>query len=159
MTTLKKKKWIWLYKLFTWKASYKLQATLATLQMTKTITMVSSNTDMVLSLRWREARTIRDLKNFFYWGNFYRENFRFDMYKLWNRFVCHRVKQLILNLYSLNLYIQGQDRIGSLSHFFSFFFFHVLNHANLQRNFFLVWGGIIPYLKVKIFWTFKGKTL
>ena len=47
-----------------------MQATLATLQMTKTITMVSSNTDMVLSLRWREARTIRDLKNFFIEGIF-----------------------------------------------------------------------------------------
>ena len=38
----------------------------------------------------------------------------------------------------------GQDKIGSFSHFFYFFFFHVLNHANLQRNFFLVWGGGYP---------------
>ena len=29
-----------------------------------------------------------------------------------------------------------QDKIGSFSHFFFIFFFSVLNHANLQRNFF-----------------------
>ena len=34
----------------------------------------------------------------------------------------------------------GLDKIGSFSHFSLFFFFYVLNHANLQRNFFLVWG-------------------
>ena len=34
----------------------------------------------------------------------------------------------------------GQDKIGSFLHFFLFFFFYVLNHANLQRNCFLVWG-------------------
>ena len=27
---------------------------------------------------------------------------------------------------------------------FLFFFFHVLNHANLQRKYFLVWGGGYP---------------
>ena len=30
----------------------------------------------------------------------------------------------------------SQDKIGSFSHFFYFFSFYVLNHANLQRNFF-----------------------
>ena len=38
----------------------------------------------------------------------------------------------------------GHFLIGSFSNFFLFFFFHVLNHANLQRNFFLVWGVGYP---------------
>ena len=38
----------------------------------------------------------------------------------------------------------GQDKIGSFSHFFYFFFFHVLNHGNLQRKIFLYVGGGYP---------------
>ena len=48
----------------------------------------------------------------------------------------------------------GHFLIGSFSHFFLFFFFHVLNHANLQRNFFFSIGGEVPPLKVAIFWTY-----
>ena len=50
----------WLYIC---QASYRLQANLAVLQTRNTMTRVSSNTDMVRSLRWREARTLRDLSD------------------------------------------------------------------------------------------------
>ena len=34
---------------------------------------------------------------------------------------------------------------------FYFFFFHVLNNANLQRKKISVWGGVPPYLKAQKF--------
>ena len=54
----------------------------------------------------------------------------------------------------------GLDKIGSFSHFSLFFFFYVLNHANLQRNFFLVWGGGYPLTsKSNFFFDILGKNL
>ena len=42
---------------------------------------------------------------------------------------------------------------------FLFFFFHVLNHANLQRNFFLVWGEGTPLPESQNFLDILGKNL
>ena len=52
----------------------------------------------------------------------------------------------------------GQDKIGSFSHFF-IFFFYVLNHANLQRKFFLVWGEGTPLPESQNFLDILGKNL
>ena len=38
-----------------------------------------------------------------------------------------------------------KTKLGHFHTFFYFFFFHVLNHAKLQRNFFLIWGGGYPF--------------
>ena len=53
-------------------------------------------------------------------------------------------------------WVGGQDKIGSFSHFFLFFFLSCPKSCKAAKKFFFNMGGRVPLcLKVKIFWTFN----